>query len=147
MGAGRIRWQSDIMIPSDWTPYRRESDGELVGYLVADRTDRALVVPTSLIGLPLGLAQPADSARSVLLARGLAVLAERWWCRLPQPLPVGLTTVGKPDPAWGWRPVVLVEVSPAGSRIRIAVAAPEELRIQISLPNPVGDLLRSRPPQ
>jgi hypothetical protein len=135
------------MIPSDWTPYHRESDGELVGYLVADGTDRALEVPTSLIGLPLGPAQSADSARSVLVARGLAVLAERWWCRLPQPLPASLTTVGEPDPGWGWRPVVLVEVSPAGSRIRIDMASPEELRIQISLPNPVGGLLRPRPPE
>lgn len=150
------------MIPADWTACRRESDGELVGYLVADETDRALAVPTSLIGLPLGPAQSPDSARAVLVSRGLAVLAQRWWCRLSKPLTADwadqtdvtdlayltdLASAGGPDPAWSWRPVVLVEVSPAASRIRLEMAAPEELRIQVPLPNPVGDLLRSSPPE
>ena len=135
------------MIPKEWRPCRRESDGEIVGYLVPDETDPALAVPTTLIGTALGPAQPTDSARTVLLARGLASLAQRWWCRLPKPLPSGLTTADPPAPDWGWRPVVLVEVSPARSRIRIEMAAPEELRIQVVLPNPVGDLLRTSPPE
>ena len=135
------------MIPQDWLPYRRSSDGELIGYLVRAEADRGLSVPTSLIGAPLGPAQPVKGARNVLLARGMASLAERWWCRLPKPLPNWLTTAEKPDSTWVWRPVVLVEVSPAQSRIRLAMAAPEELTVLISLPNPVGDLLRKSPPE
>jgi hypothetical protein len=64
------------MIPPDWMPYRRPSDGELVGYTVqtADGT-----TPLSLLGLPLAsLCDPA-AARQVLRERGLACLAEPWW--------------------------------------------------------------------
>ena len=104
-------------------------------------------MPTSLIGTPLGPPQPPEAARSVLRARGLAALAERWWCLLPRPLLPGPIAADKPDPGWVWRPVVLVEVNPVESRIRIAMAAPEELAVQVTLPTPVGDLLRSSPPE
>jgi len=36
------------VIPEDWRPIRRDSDGELVGYLVQAGERDALVVPTSL---------------------------------------------------------------------------------------------------
>lgn len=135
------------MIPSDWRPYHRESDGELVGYLVADGTDASLTVPTSLIGTPLGPPQAVEAAQSVLRVRGLAALAERWWCLLPRTLPTTPIAADAPDPDWVWRSVVLVEVDPARSRIRIAMAAPEELAVLVTLPTPVGGLLRSRAPE
>jgi hypothetical protein len=77
---------------------------------------------------------------------GLALLARRWWCRLPGTLPPGLLDAAHPRADWNWRPVVLVEVSPTGCRVRPEIAAPEELTAQASLPVPVGDLLREEEP-
>ena len=69
------------VIPEDWRPIRRDSDGELVGYLVQPGERDALVVPTGLIGTPLGPPQTVEAARSVLVGEGLAVLTRLWWCR------------------------------------------------------------------
>jgi len=134
------------VIPIDWLPYRRPADGELVGYLVASDLDPELTTPTSLIGIPLGLPQPHRSAQDVLATHGLAVLAERWWCQLPTPLPRTPLTIGAPEPDWTWRSVVLVEASPAECRIRPELAWPEELTAQVTVPVPVGNLLRAAAP-
>ena len=48
------------MIPEHWEPVRRPDDGEVVGYLAA--ADGPGVVPTSLVGTPLGDPRPADAA-------------------------------------------------------------------------------------
>ena len=61
------------MIPSDWVPYRRPSDSELVGYTVREP---AGTVPRSLLGHPLASALKPAAAIAVLEARGLA-------CRAP----------------------------------------------------------------
>jgi hypothetical protein len=68
------------VIPSDWVPYRRPADAELVGYL---RRDAAGTTPLNLFGHPL--AEPGEPARAVavLEARGLASLAEAWWLGRP----------------------------------------------------------------
>ena len=123
----------------------RPSDAEHVGYLVPDGDDSA-VVPTSLVGLPLGPAQPAPDAVGVLVAHGLRSLDRRWWCRLPHPLPGGVLPAAEPAPDWHWQPVVLVEVSPTGCTVRLEVAEPAQLRARATLPVPVGDLLRTDPP-
>ena len=121
------------------------ADGEHVGYLVADGPPD-LVLPVTLVGAARGPAQDRASATVALTARGLSALDRRWWCRLPSPLPGGVLAAGDPAAEWEWRPVVLVEVSPAGCRVRPELAAPEELTAQAALPVPVGALLRATAP-
>lgn len=134
------------MIPRSWTPVHRPSDGEHVGYLAPSGADGRLV-PTSLVGLPLDGARDRGAAEALLATQGLARLDRRWWCRLPSPLPAGVLPAASPLPEWSWRPVVLVEVSPAGCTVRLEMAVPEELRARAALPVPVGDLLREKPPE
>jgi hypothetical protein len=122
---------------------RRPDDGETVGYLVPDGD---LVVPLTLVGTPLGAPGTEADATALLVARGLRALDRRWWCRLPDPLPRGVLAAGEPEPGWGWRPVVLAEVSPTACRVRPEWASPEELTAHAVLPVPVGDLLRAEPP-
>ncbi|WP_222193908.1 hypothetical protein [Modestobacter italicus] len=132
------------MIPSAWEAVHRPEDGELVGYLAPH--DDGLVVPTTLTGTPAGAPDEPEAAAGLLVASGLARLARRWWCRLPDTLPPGLLDAGGPTAHWDWRPVVLVEVSPAGCRVRPEAPTPEEGGAQASLPVPVGTLLREQPP-
>ena len=134
------------MIPTGWDVVRRPDDGELVGYLAPVPEAGDLVVPTTLAGTPAGPAGvPAESA-ALLVRSGLAQLARRWWCRLPGALPPGLLDAADPRADWDWRPVVLVEVSPTGCRVRPEWAAPDELTGRAALPVPVGDLLAEHPP-
>jgi hypothetical protein len=131
------------MIPGTWLPCRH-GDGELVGYLAP--LESGEVSPRSLIGTPLGPPAVADAAAKLLAARGLAVLADKWWCRLPKPL-VADVDVTAPDPAWPWRPVVLAEVGPGGASVRIAMPWPEEKTVQVRIPVPVDGILRTLPPE
>jgi hypothetical protein len=133
------------VIPTSWTPATRPSDAEQVGWLAPDGTDGA-VVPTSLIGVPLGPAQESGAATALLVEHGLRSLDRRWWCRLPSPMPPGVVGAAAPSPDWGWRSVVLVEVSSDGCSVRLEMAEPAELRSRATLPVPVGGLLREHPP-
>jgi hypothetical protein len=133
------------VIPTCWTPVHRPSDAEHVGYLVPDGVD-GHVVPTSLIGVPLGASQPSAEAIAVLVAGGLRSLDRRWWCRLPATLPSGVLAAGEPATDWSWRPVVLVEVSPEACTVRLEMAEPAQLRARATLPVPVGALLREAQP-
>jgi hypothetical protein len=133
------------VIPSSWDVVRRPDDGELVGYLVPTPGAGDLVVPATLTGMPAGAAGEPAEAAALLVTRGLARLAGRWWCRLPDALPPGVLDASAPAAHWEWRPVVLVEVSPTGCRVRPEFPAPEELSCQAALPVPVGDLLADRP--
>lgn len=63
------------MIPTDWMPHRRRSDGELVGYLVLDGDG---FVPLTIFGYPLAGALDLEEAETLLEERGLAVLAQPW---------------------------------------------------------------------
>ncbi len=141
-GGARSRTQGPV-VPVEWLAVRRPDDGEVVGYL-APHADG--VVPTTLVGSPLGGPGTAADARAALLARGLAALARRWWCRLPDPLPRGLLDAARPADGWVWRPVVVVEAAPDGARVRPEWPAPEEIGAQAALPVPVGDLLREQLP-
>jgi hypothetical protein len=134
------------MIPDDWQPCRRASDGELTGYLMAAADVAPAVVPVTLIGTPLGPPQPEANATELVNRYGLAELAEYWWCRLPSPLPGNRIDVTEPQDGWTWRRVVVVEASPARCRVRPAMPEPDELIEQVSLPVPVGDLLRADQP-
>jgi hypothetical protein len=131
------------VIPTHWIPVRRPEDGEQVGYLSPDGAPD-LVVPRLLTGAPAGSASRRDAAHDLLVARGLAMLDRRWWCRLPVPLTDGMRA-DAPEPGWQWSAVVLVEASPVECRVRLELAAPAELRAQAVLPTPVGDLLREEP--
>ena len=132
------------MVPTGWTVVHRPADGEPVGWL-APAPD-GLVRPMDLVGSPAGLPQPAGPATARLADHGLALLAGRRWCRLPDPLPRGVSDAAEPAADWPWRPVLLVEVSPTAVRLRPEWPAPEELGAQARLPVPVGDLLLADPP-
>jgi hypothetical protein len=134
------------MIPDDWQPCRRASDGELTGYLVAAADSAADVVPMTVIGTRLGPPQPVPSATALVHRYGLAELAEFWWCRLPTPLPGNGIDATEPRDSWTWRRVVVVEASPARCRVRPAYPEPEESIGGVALPVPVGELLLAEQP-
>jgi hypothetical protein len=117
----------------------------LVGYL-APSEHADLVLPMSLVGVPIGRALPDADAGRLLDERGLATLGERWWCRLPNPMPTGGVDATSPAAEWAWRSVLLVEVNPQTVRVRLELASPEELRSQATLPVPVNALLRREQP-
>jgi hypothetical protein len=137
---GRLR-----VIPTGWDVVHRPDDGEPVGYLAPTPGTGGLVVPTTLAGTPAGPPREPGEAAALLVSAGLALLARRWWCRLPSLLPPGLVDAAVPSTDWPWRPVVLVEVSPTGCRVRPEMPAPEEWSAQATLPVPVGDLLAEHP--
>lgn len=93
---------SSAVIPTAWTPATRPSDTEHLDYLVPDGAD-GCVVPTSLVGVPLGPAQASTDAVAHLVAHGLRSLDRRWWCRLPHTLPDGVLSATEPSPDWSWQ--------------------------------------------
>ncbi|WP_369139772.1 hypothetical protein [Modestobacter versicolor] len=129
-----------------WEVVHRPADGERVGYLAPAPAGDGLVVPMTLAGTVVGGALAAEEATALLSARGLALLDGRWWCRLPSPLPRGLTDARDPAPDWPWQPTVLVEVSPTQLTLRPEWPAPGEAGALAVLPVPAGDLLRSEAP-
>lgn len=134
------------MIPDDWQPCRRTSDGELTGYLMTAAEVAPEVVPMTLIGTRLGPAQHVGSATALVNQHGLAELAEFWWCRLPSLLTGSRIDVTDPQDGWSWRRVVVIEASPARCRVRPAMPEPDERIVQVSLPVPVGALLQADQP-
>jgi hypothetical protein len=95
------------VIPSDWVPYRRPADAELVGYL---RRDAAGTTPLNLFGHPLAGPGEAVRAVAVLEARGLSCLAEPWWLgrgdevvevRILEAFPDGVRVVEAPFGCYG----------------------------------------------
>lgn len=124
------------------TEHRRAEDGERVGYLAAAGNR---VVPLTLIGTPMAEPMTADAAEALLDERGLAILNERWWCRLPTPITPGLDA-SKPQPGWDWRAVLILEASPEWCTIRTENATVEEFMARLHLPVPVGDLLVKNQP-
>lgn len=85
-------------------PVHRPDDGELVGHLTAEPRDGADVwVARTVFGAELAVFGDRGEATAFLHARGLALLAERWWWRFPE---------------GGWRPVTLVEAWPGGVTFR-----------------------------
>jgi hypothetical protein len=133
-------------VTSTWEVVHRMDDGERVGYLAPSPAGNGLVIPMTLAGTPADGPLPAAEAAALLTETGLALLACRWWCRLPDPLPRGLTDADKPAEDWSWRPTVLVDVSPHELRVRPEWPAAEETAALAVLPVPVGGLLRSSPP-
>ncbi len=123
------------MIPEAWRPVRR-GDGELVGYLEGE-------VPRTLVGSVLPT-EHGETGEQALVERGLTVLDRRWWAQLPDTVVAGVDAAD-PAPGWPWRPVVVVEARPDACRIRLEFAPPSELRL-LTLPVPVGDLLRTAQP-
>lgn len=57
-----------VMIPGHWTPYRRGTDHELIGYLASDDHGS---IPLTVFGYPLSRANTRAEAVRVLEARGL----------------------------------------------------------------------------
>jgi hypothetical protein len=135
------------VIPQEWTPVRRESDGELVGYLAPDAVDATLVVPMTLVGSAFGPADTAPRASAALREGGLAALAARWWCRLPKTLPENPIEVTTAKIGWVWRPVLVIEVGTERCSVRPAFAYPDEFKRSAYLAVPVGAKLRSTPEQ
>jgi len=133
-------------VSTTWEVVQRADDGERVGYLAPGPGGDGLVVPMTLAGTPAGEPGPVAEATALLVAQGLALLARRWWCRMPDPLPAGRTDVASPAVDWPWRPAVLVEVSAQQVRLRPEWPAPEELTARAVLPVPAGELLRGSQP-
>ena len=117
------------MIPATWLPVHRPADDELVGYLMATAD---AVQPVSRVGHPMGEATDEAAARRLLHERGLAELNRRFWTDWP---------------GEGWTNVVIIEASPAEVTFRREWAEPAQLRETITVPNPVGDVLRHDPPE
>jgi hypothetical protein len=63
------------MIPAEWSNYRRDEDGELLGYLVP-RGDG--FVPVTVFGYPLAGPSTISDAERVLDSMGLGYLADDW---------------------------------------------------------------------
>lgn len=126
----------------DALEHRRLDDGERVGYL---RAEGDLVVPLTLIGTPLAGPMESAAAATLLDERGLAILNERWWCRLPTPVTAGLD-VSTPQLGWDWRAVLIIEASPDSCTVRVENATVEEFMSRLRLPVPVGDLLVKNQP-
>jgi len=141
-----VPWYPRSVIPTDWTPVHRPADGELVGWLSPDGAP-GMVVPRLLTGTPAASSTPVADAHNLLVARGLAALDRRWWCRLPELLPPGVLPAGSPASHWTWRNVVLVETSPTACRVRPEWPAPGEATGQAELPVPVGAALLEHPPE
>lgn len=135
------------MIPPTWQECRRPADAaaedELVGYLVPAGE---LFIPVTLVGMPLGAAQAEADAAALLHERGLRTLNGRWWCLLPELLLGTDIDPQQPQPSWEWRSVLIVEASPQECRVRLEMPAEEERTSTLTLPVPVGDLLRARQP-
>ncbi|MFV0427640.1 MAG: hypothetical protein ACK5KU_11500 [Beutenbergiaceae bacterium] len=68
------------MIPNDWMPHRRSSDGELVGYLTFDGE---FFTPLTVFGYPLSPAADFEDAEATLDDHGLMVLTQPWVLSLP----------------------------------------------------------------
>jgi len=77
---GAARWDGSVTTPPHWTPFHRDEDGELLGYLA---TDEQGTTPLTLFGYPLATASDEPAAAEVLRRQGLAVLAEAWWLAEP----------------------------------------------------------------
>jgi hypothetical protein len=131
------------VIPADWLPHRRTSDDELVGYLLQSGDN---VVPMTLLGTPLGMPQTGPAARAALDERGLAILNERWWCRLPNLLTADADG-SLPDSDWQWRAVLVVEASPVSCSIRLENPTVDEFMVRVVLPVPADDLLSKTQPE
>src|SRR5665811_555539 len=61
------------MIPSTWTKYHRDDDGELLGYFVPEGERH---VPVTIFGYRLGDAGDEYDAEQVLEGTGLSYLAD-----------------------------------------------------------------------
>jgi hypothetical protein len=133
-------------VTTTWDVVRRAEDGEHVGYLAPTSGDASLAVPMTLAGTPAAGPLPAGEAADLLVGSGLALLARRWWCRLPNTMASRLTDAAAPGADWPWRPVVLVEVSPREVQVRPEWPAAEEGAAVAVLPVPAGELLRHTPP-
>ncbi len=106
------------MIPPDWEPFRRDEDGELVGYLV---TTDDLVTPMSLLGTALDTSADRFTAEQVLAATGLSYLADQWILRQPDGTE---------------QRVVIVELDAAR-----AVVTPADFALVVGRPTDEGDAI------
>ena len=134
------------VIPEDWWVHPRGGDGEVVGYGRPSTEADGLVVPLSLIGTPLGPPQAPDRVADLLDRVGLAVLAGRWWSRLPTPIPETGCDPTERRVSWDWRAVVIVEARSARCIVRPGFPLLKERTRTVALPVPVGDLLAADPP-
>lgn len=89
------------MIPSHWTEYRRDDDGELLGYLVSEDS---LHTPVTVFGYRLADAGDEYDAGQVLEGIGLSYLADTWL----------LSLEGRDEPI----NVQIVEASPERLRVK-----------------------------
>lgn len=133
------------MIPNEWTPVRRDTGREIVGYLAPDGAS-TLVVPMTVLGTPFGPADSVVKATAALRDTGPGAVAERWWCQLPKTLPESPIDATIVEIGWAWRPVLIISVGPERCSVRPAFAYPDEFSRCAHVAIPVGDRLRALQP-
>lgn len=113
-------------MPTHTHPVTRDSDDELVGYVVDAGQNRW--TPTTVFGAPLDGPLDRDEAESSVRAAGLAILAEPWEYR---------------DDDGQWRRAHIVEASPARVTLMRGEFYPDPTT-RFTIAAPVGDRLRPR---
>ncbi len=119
------------MIPVTWIPYRRDEDGELLGYLrpAGGSTNRFL--PVTVFGYPLSDEVDEDAAQRILESTGLSYLADRWLLSLDE----------RAEPV----SVEIVEANPERLRVQnVDYGYEANLGKIFVLDVPTGDVLRRR---
>ncbi|WP_026548870.1 hypothetical protein [Arthrobacter sp. Br18] len=116
------------MIPTHWTPYYRENDGELLGYLVPEGE---AFVPVTVFGYGLDTASDEYDASQVLENTGLSYLADTWV----------LSIEDRDDPI----SVQIVEASPRALRVKsVDYGWEQDYGTLIDLPVPESGNLQRR---
>ncbi|MDG6110262.1 hypothetical protein Daura_20610 [Dactylosporangium aurantiacum] len=117
------------MIPPTWIEYRRDEDGELLGYLRPVDDASGQYVPVTVFGYAIGAPGDEYDAQQVLEAIGLSYLADRW----------SLTLDGRSEPI----SVQIVEASPQQVLVKnVDFGYEGDIGTIFRLDVPIGDSLR-----
>ncbi|OZD09318.1 hypothetical protein CH275_03705 [Rhodococcus sp. 06-235-1A] len=139
------RWRSRL-------PVRRASDGEVIGWTVAhesntrDEYDEGyLVDAVNPAGITVAQGVPIETAIAHLEDRGLASLSAPHWTKAPLPLE-SETDLSTPQDDWPWRRVLMTQLDDNRVWIRPAYPSWPERLLEVPLPIPADDVLRTDSP-
>ena len=134
------RWRSRL-------PVTRASDGELVGWTVADLAadDGELVDAVNPVGHVIAADVRLDHAVDVLESQGLSSLSRPYWARAPLPVASELDLL-RPQHDWRWRRMVMTQLDDTRVWIRPAYPSYPERMVEVALSLPADDVLVTEPP-